>query len=303
MRIAVWMVLTGLTVAVLVFSSGASMVEVEPFYPDRSLQRVDSTPPSTPILALKAIWRGRGATELPGDHFVSNSEGDYGTITWTLTFPENEPRQQGRFGYIFHLVDGKLPSGLEFTADAWSTAMRGDSAYPYIAWNDGMSWEQDAFNFRMYVTAIDSAGNESLPSNIIVVADDGKQEERKNVEYEGLYLAYSAVPGGEARWTGTDEAGTMVSLVVRSPRSIEFDTADGIVRGDYVMRLGDERGKPHRIDFFDNIPIGPQIKQQGIYEMHGDSLRLCLAPMGEYRPSTFHDDGATRLYRLRKVSP
>jgi hypothetical protein len=255
------------------------------------------------VLALKKIWRGYGSTALPGGLSTLDSESDFGSITFSLGFPDAQSRPRGRFGYIFHLVDGDLPAGLGFTPDAWSTAMRADSAYPYIDWTDGRDWEQDAFAFRVCITVVDSAGNESLPSNIISVSDDGKQEERKKVKYEQQYLVFSSDDQRQVRWTGTDELGVFVSMNAIWPTSIELNNGTSLIRGNYFMQVGEGPGKPHRIDIYDNIEVGPHIKGLGIYEMSGDSLRLCLAPPGDYRPAAFHQKNGTRVYRLRKTAP
>lgn len=291
------MVATGLTASLLVCSSSAIRVAIEPFYPDSSLQRVDSIPPGKPVLAFRKIWRGFGATALPGGMSVANSESDGGSITFTMGFPDASVRPRGRFGYFFHFVDGHLPEGLEFTPDAYSTAMRGDSAYPYIEWPDGSFWAQDAFAFRVSVSVIDSAGNEGLPSNIVTVSHDGNQEERKMVAYEQYYLGFSPKEQPVPRWTGTDESGASAWLQSSwSGSEIELHTGAGVVKGQLHLQVGAGPGRPHRIDIY----FGRDDKQAGIYEMHGDSLRLCLAPRGAAPPTTFNHDGATHVYTLKR---
>jgi hypothetical protein len=123
------------------------------------------------------------------------------------------------------------------------------------------------------------------------------------VKFEQKYLVFSSNRQQAASWTGTDESGTPASLTEVSYGNIELRNGMSVMIGSYLMQGGDGPGKPHRIDIYDNMEMGPQLKQLGIYEMHGDSLRLCLAAPGDYRPNAFHQSGGARLYRLKKSTP
>ncbi|HET6463905.1 MAG TPA: hypothetical protein VFH33_08910, partial [Candidatus Krumholzibacteria bacterium] len=77
--------------------------------------------------------------------------------------------------YRIHYVDGDLPFG--FTLRPTYVAWNGLNIY----WDDGLTWEQEPFSFRLYVTSIDRAGNESKPSNIVSIAHDGDLSDRREL--------------------------------------------------------------------------------------------------------------------------
>ena len=75
------------------------------------------------------------------------------------------PRE--RIGYLFTLVSGSLPQGLELPGAVEPFA--GELGF---IWIDGRTNDQEPIDFTVRVVAIDLAGNESAPQ-MVRVTDDG----------------------------------------------------------------------------------------------------------------------------------
>jgi hypothetical protein len=148
---------------------------------------------------------------------------------------------------------------------------------------------------------MDQAGNESPPSNIVVVAHDGNmQTEREWAELgwwarsESGVKAMSALQG---EWIGTKDNGPSVSMVFRG---------DGfnLIQGTSII-AGAIRVRTHPNDdlvglSFESHKLGGMVL--GISEVKGDSLRMCLAKPGAPRPTRFAttSDGSATLYTLTR---
>jgi hypothetical protein len=75
-----------------------------------------------------------------------------------------------KLGYQFECVDGTMPEGLTISPTCYSLPPTEEL---YLTWDDGVTWTQDKFCFRVAVRAIDQAGNESARSNVLIVGNDG----------------------------------------------------------------------------------------------------------------------------------
>jgi|SRR5579884_386972 len=62
----------------------------------------------------------------------------------------------------------------------------------------------------------------------------------------------------------------------------------------------DPTAKPKAIDVVMKGRGGKEQTLLGIYELNGDTLKLCIAWEGGQRPATFESSGTTRLYVLKK---
>lgn len=136
-------------------------------------RRLDREPPSTPVLSLRQIWRGRGAVGLPNGTGMHGAHDDDGSIALDILGASDNRTSPDSLRYRFHVVDGDLPQGLQVPAGDRGGSRQG------LRWADGRTWTQDAFSFRLSVSVVDNAGNESARSNIIEVSDDGAMEEAK----------------------------------------------------------------------------------------------------------------------------
>ena len=167
---------TVIVLALLVLVVSSSFLRAEgvvdtriPFRFCASEKRIDHTPPSRPSLELISIVRGEGGVRV-GEHWIENSDAELGTITLDLADVCDDRTPADSLGYQIHLVDGTLPQGLELPD---GTYFKEYARHPYLQWIDGASWDQEPFSFRVFLTLLDRAGNESAPSDTIVVAHDG----------------------------------------------------------------------------------------------------------------------------------
>jgi hypothetical protein len=193
-----------------------------------------------------------------------------------------------RIGYIFHRVDGRLPDGLNLPAGAWwrpHTDM-------VLDWDDQQTWYQEPFSFRMYVTAIDSAGNESAPSNTITIADDGEQglrfeRSRRNTWSGEHYRNYMLRGTFEGDWNGKDERGNQVRLVFDRGR-FKLTVADSTRVGFACASKRNNSGYVFDcIDFEYADQPSLTAWRFGIFELHQNSLVICMPSATGTRPATF----------------
>jgi hypothetical protein len=68
---------------------------------------------------------------------------------------------------------------------------------------------------------------------------------------------------------------------------VKLDGTKSPQRGDFTYLFGDHKGK---VSF-------------AIYEIKGDSLRLCVAEPGESRPSEFNGKGKNTLILFKRAKP
>ncbi|HET6349716.1 MAG TPA: hypothetical protein VFH88_11600, partial [Candidatus Krumholzibacteria bacterium] len=93
-----------------------------------------------------------------------------GFIQFSVTAATDDETPADRLGYRFEYVDGAMPEGLTIFPTRYALPPAGEL---YLVWDDGVTWNQDAFCFRVAVRAIDQAGNESARSNVVIVGHDG----------------------------------------------------------------------------------------------------------------------------------
>ena len=180
-------IFVSLTLSVLVVGVSAISRHIPTvFDPDSSLQSIDTIPPTAPTLKLMGIWRGMGNVRL-NDSLISRTPGaSIGTVDFIVTGSNDDCTLPDSLGYRFFFVNGQLPKMFVIPTKAYYAFISKQGKDIWITWKDGYSWVQDPFEFRICVAAIDDAGNESPRSNIVVVADDGNQEERYRIHKERL---------------------------------------------------------------------------------------------------------------------
>ena len=270
---------------------------MSPFVPDTTLRRFDRVPPPTPHIQSFTLQRGH-----PG-------YGSEGQIDLVLDNPADYSFFE--FGYRVVLVGGRCPNGLTIPPGYWSPLHWAATSYDdglkprdpasfevgaiELRWNDGATWDQDPFNLTLKVVAVDYAGNESAPSNTVVVRDSGDlrsiaKQSLKNEAYNAMREAFSG------RWVGTDKAGG-AELVTRDD---SFGLSEG---GKRIVGSMDARptDTPNRFTLVMVSDHGTTT-WPGICEFDGDTLRICVAQGRAPRPTAFtsSSDGATRLFTLRR---
>lgn len=134
-------------------------------------QRVDRELPTAPQIALRSIWRGWGL--LDNDSTWAFYLGQ-GAVQLTVSGARDNRTSSEALGYRFEFIDGAFPDSRTISTTAYKALPGG---VIYLVWNDGATWAQDRFAFRMAVRAIDAAGNESALSNIVIVSHDGNMHD------------------------------------------------------------------------------------------------------------------------------
>lgn len=288
----------------------ARLAGLNPFVPDTTLQRTDKTPPAAPVLRLGGVDRGRGSIHLSNGYSTITGEAEYGSIDLAVSPIGRDLSVVDDIGYCFHFMDGNAPDSLTLPAGAWSATHR---LHLYIHWNDGETWDQDGFRFRMFVTAMDRAGNESRPSNVVVVEHNGNQEK----EYtEAKHRAEQSARNDIAldllsgTYTGTDSAGagsagTRNVRVVIDRYRVRFHYSDGSETA--YMEVVDvvAHDDPEKLNYIDvNVAAGDYVGQRrlGVYRLDGGRLQLCLGPPGGERPKRLERTSRTTLLTLVRAT-
>ena len=208
-----------------------------PFVPDTTLQSSDTSPPEPPVISVKGIWRGQGLMYCRKGTVARNSEGDYGSITIGISTTDASTLIGQDQGYRYHFVDGTLPMKLALDEHLWCAQGWEKNVWLSIGWSDGETWRQDPFSFRMYVTAIDRAGNESKPSNIIVVADDGISDARFEQARGGTGPCAVSIDALVGSWSGKDEDGAEAQLSMAG-RQFYITSGTALDSGTFDCRRG-----------------------------------------------------------------
>ncbi len=124
----------------------------------------DITAPSAAVVELLEIWRGTGGEYDPATCTVtSNSCADSGGIELGVAATDDVTPADA-LGWRIELV-GTLPDGLVQSDVAWRADEEG---VVVLSWGDGSTDDQEAFSFTARVYAVDSAGNESAPTDLLV---------------------------------------------------------------------------------------------------------------------------------------
>lgn len=134
-------------------------------------RRPDRTPLPAPSLRIGSIYRGIGAVRLPDGGIVTTSDVDDGSILLEVDVPANETTLQG-LHFRIHVIDGDLPYGFQRPLFDEATPMKSGWVLN-VNWDDGGTWNQEAFSFRFVVSYVDKAGNESAWSDTLVVEHNG----------------------------------------------------------------------------------------------------------------------------------
>jgi hypothetical protein len=293
-------VLAELGFAILAVPPRAQMVATHSaFIVDKAAHRDDKVPPPTPELEFKSVWRETGATPISENRWRGPVSDQFGDIMLHVSPPADSLEH---VGYLIHFVDGRLPEGLVLPTEPWS--IRHDDLI--LVWNDQELWYQEPFSFRMFVSAIDGAGNESAPSNVVTVADDGAQGQRfedfKRQSWGNQHCRNYMLKGTfEGEWHGKDERGNSVRII--------FD------KGHLALTVGDstrvgfvcasKRDEDHPLDCID-IEFADQERGMGwrfgIFELHQDRLVICMPSEIGTRPATFLAGKTAHRYDLIRMA-
>lgn len=257
-----------LVVGVLVTAwrpSHSFRINPSPFVPDTTLRHSDSIPPAAPVIHVKGIWRGEGVTYLDGGLVARNSEGDHGSIAIEISTASDSTINREDIGYLYHFVDGTFPKSFALPDGAWKANPWTSQVLIELDWDDGGTWQQDAFSFRMFVTAIDRAGNESAPSNIVTASHDGRTEK-----------AFEQQPGTcsvvhlQGVWTGKDERGAKAEVTINGRQFVAV-SRDATVAG-FLQLWIDEKDRQHIV-----IDRGEEVPLSGPFEPGRDQLQFWLS--------------------------
>lgn len=169
-------------VAVLLSSlpsgGGANIASLRTLKIDSTAQKTDSIPPLAPELKFVRVFRGHGAVRLTDGRVMRSHADAYGSVEFNVSGAKDDHTPSDSLGFRFHLVEGQLPGGMEFPPAAlvaWNRENHDSNLW--FHWDDGTAWAQDPIWFKICVTAVDWAGNESEPSAAVLVEHDGHQEE------------------------------------------------------------------------------------------------------------------------------
>ncbi len=158
----------------------ASWIRTNQFQVDPSEAVVDSLPPAAPILGVRGVVPGRPRKpgESAGYPYCDPSAPYHsGRIRLEVIPPEDDRTPDLKLGYIFDLVAGEIPDGLEFPTDPQRSSW---TKWPVIAsdeplfvaplnlvWLGGETWP--AFSCSLRIAAIDLGGNIGPFSNTVLV--------------------------------------------------------------------------------------------------------------------------------------
>jgi hypothetical protein len=270
--------------AVMVAAAPASrlavaMIEVSlPFVPDTTLQRVDSIPPPAPVIKIKEVYRGQGDIYLGGGIVGSGSNAETGSISLDISSSDESSFAGQAIGCRFHFVDGALPKRLETLPEgSWAPNGWDGRIWITIFWSDGETWKQDPFSFRMFVTVIDKAGNESPPSNVIEVAHDGNTDGIFARHVQAMNGSVDVSMNGlEGEWIGKDEDGAK-ALLKMSGHQFHIASGEEIFDG-FAQVWKDEEGKQQM-----TVDMGGGVHLTGPYEATDNRLKLWLRVPTTYK--------------------
>jgi hypothetical protein len=156
-------------------------------------------------------------------------------------------------------------------------------------------WHQEGFSFRLCVTAIDSAGAVSGPSNIVTIVDDGDPSERfesSKRQKDKAYKNHMRSGAFDGVWIGRDETGNPASFQF-SKSTFHFSSGDSSAVG---FIAADHRSWPGTLF----LEFGPHEWTFGIYDLGRRWLQLCVAPRRGQIPSGFKPGSGAHVYYLTR---
>jgi len=266
--------------------ANAQMAIIAPFLPDTTLQRTDKISPLPPVVRVSRIVRAQGAFHLSDGIWGPSSEGPVGEVSLALSAADGSNLANQDLGYRYHLVDGNLPDGLnQLPAGAWPGEQGRWEFWIAFGWGERQSWKQESFSFRMYVTAVDRAGNESQPSDTIEVSDAGDNEAEfaRLAESHGAESYLKQFESFHGSWSGKDADGKPATLTV-SGHQLKLVSETHVIDG-FAQAWKDKDGVP-RIA----VDTGRGNELLGQYELNGNRLKLWLRV-----------PGASMYYDLRRA--
>ena len=130
---------------------------------------LDPQAQATDKVAPKAVTRASAVVTKRGRGGSIGSCDDLGFIELTLGGATDDRTPPDKLGYLLQLEGGTLPAG--YTLPRQAARLQGDKLY--LAWLDGASLTQEAFDFSFRVVTVDLAGNVSPPSAVVMVSHPG----------------------------------------------------------------------------------------------------------------------------------
>jgi hypothetical protein len=147
-------------------------IVVEAHELDPAEKTIDQAKPARPVVEVQGIQRGHAPRQRPGGAVMATSCDDIGIVTLRLTGPAVDDRiPAAKMGYRFVLAEGELPAGMELPAEARRTLI--------LPWVDGATDDQEPLAFALRLIAVDLAGNESEPSELVWVRDPRQHLEKE----------------------------------------------------------------------------------------------------------------------------
>jgi hypothetical protein len=212
---------------------------VDTWYPTAVKHSSDRVPPSPPQIACVLVWRGWG------EHGAASEQSclaHRGFIQFSVKPGADNVTPMNKLGYRFEYVDGAMPAGLTIFPTGYSLS---PTAELYLVWDDGATWQQEEFCFRIALRAIDQAGNESARSNVLIIGHDGDMEYTHR-KVDGMYsrLAYEQAANAARAYfrdtaaTSTDTVLVEAASASLKPPSVIRDVYDAVtIRGIESMRV------------------------------------------------------------------
>ena len=165
------------SVAGLVFASMAGMSRHEV---SDAVAKIDSTPPSKPILELVSIRRGRGPVKQDDGFFMSSSTDDLGTVSIRVTSLKDDQTPVEQMGLRIINLNQSSEVGNQMLPRYDIRPFRSKNSgalLVYLHWIDGAQDVQEPISEKLAVFAIDLTGNISTEAATIVIVDPGRSQD------------------------------------------------------------------------------------------------------------------------------
>jgi hypothetical protein len=140
---------------------------------DPSERGLDTRAPAQVVARVAKVTRGQGP-RLRDPGVGPSSCDDLGFIEIELVRFEDDRTPPERLGYRIGPPIGTPPATLRPATDAYRL-LPGQERRVVLVWIDGATDEQEPFDFTVVLTAVDSAGNESVASEPVRAVHPGRQ--------------------------------------------------------------------------------------------------------------------------------